>query len=191
MVLQISKVEDIKWFDRNLPIRCEDINLLKKFLFKLPKKFIDLLKISNGGYINYDFNYYDEYFNEVLGSGISEIYGIACEGPKIKNKNYDQQEILTSYHDLINNYNTPPEFFPQNLLAFGSNGGGNCICFDYRSDQKTNNPPVVYWNHGADEEKDVSFVANNFEEFIKMLKEPEGKEEFNEEEFQQWLKSLK
>ncbi len=47
-------------------IRRKNLILLKDFPFKLPKIFIDLLKISDGGRVDYVFDYYDEYFQELL-----------------------------------------------------------------------------------------------------------------------------
>jgi hypothetical protein len=185
MVQKINTVKDIIWCSKVSPLDIQNLILLNQIPFTLPKAFIDLLKISDGGFVDY--------------IGIGEIYGICTPSTKIRNRNYysfetgsyGTQEFFVTYHDIINQYHNPPEFFPERLLAFGSNGSGNRICFDYRTDPKTDNPPIVYWDHGADIGEDVWFEANNFEEFIKTLKEPEGKEEFNEEEFQQWLKSLK
>ena len=63
--------------------------------------------------------------------------------------------------------------FEDGLIPFGDNGGGDMICFDYRHDKTTNNPPIVIWNHDMGFDHRVVFVANNFEEFINMLHEPE------------------
>ena len=63
--------------------------------------------------------------------------------------------------------------FEDGLIPFGDNGGGDMICFDYRHDKTTDNPPIVIWNHDMGLKHRVVFVANNFEEFINMLHEPE------------------
>ena len=63
--------------------------------------------------------------------------------------------------------------FEDGLIPFGDNGGGDMICFDYRKDRTTDNPPIVIWNHDMGLEHRVVFIANNFEEFINMLHEPE------------------
>ena len=63
--------------------------------------------------------------------------------------------------------------FEDGLIPFGENGGGDMICFDYRKNRTTNNPPIVIWNHDMGLEHRVVFIANNFEEFINMLHEPE------------------
>jgi hypothetical protein len=77
------------------------------------------------------------------------------------------------YINILERYLNPPEFFPKDLIAFGENGGGDFICFDYRQGKDNPNPPIVFWNHEAEEGKDVSFIAKNFEEFIDMLYEDE------------------
>ena len=59
--------------------------------------------------------------------------------------------------------------FEDGLIPFGDNGGGDMICFDYRKDRSTDNPPIVIWNHDMGLEHRVVFIANNFEEFINML----------------------
>ena len=65
-------------------------------------------------------------------------------------------------------------YFSKWLIPFGETGGGDFICFDYRNDKNTTTPPIVFWCHDAySEEGRVSFIANNFEEFINMLHEPE------------------
>jgi hypothetical protein len=64
------------------------------------------------------------------------------------------------------------EAFKEGLVPFGDNGGGDLICFDYRNNRMTNDPPIVIWYHEVDFEHRVVFVANNFEEFIDMLHEP-------------------
>ena len=63
--------------------------------------------------------------------------------------------------------------FEDGLIPFGENGGGDMICFDYRNDKTTDNPPIVIWNHDMGLKHRVVFIANNFDEFINMLHEPE------------------
>ena len=157
MVQRIRDITDIEWHRSNQPLHEKDLILQKNFPFKLPSKFIELLKLSNGGSIDYDFSYYDIYFKEIIETAIGGIYGI----------NSSDSE------DIVKEYLHPPEFFPQNLVAFAEDGGGNFVCFDYRTAPETNNPPIVHWNHEADEGQDASYVANNFDEFIGILSEPE------------------
>jgi hypothetical protein len=158
MSAKINNPNKIKWFERKEPLKGENLVILKKIPFLLPKSFIDLLRISDGGEVDYNFSYYDEAFRDTIGSGISIIYGLGEDPYK---------------YDLINAYNNPPEFFPKGLVPFGAPANSDRICFDYRRDPKTDNPPIVYWCAGSSEGEDVSFLANNFDEFLQILRAPE------------------
>jgi hypothetical protein len=68
-------------------------------------------------------------------------------------------------------FENPPEFFPEGLIIFGENGGGDCICFDYRNCRE--NPPIVLWLHEEEENEGIVFLSNSFDEFIDSLKSEE------------------
>ena len=145
----------------NPPLKESSKDILKNFPFKLPHKYLEILKEHDGGNLSYDFKYYNRSMKDYFGSGIGALFGLSCE------KEYN----------LINCYDDPPEFFPKNLVPFGENGGGDDVCFDYRDNPKTDDPPVVHWFHEAVESESVSFVAENFEEFLSLLKEPDEVED--------------
>lgn len=84
------------------------------------------------------------------------------------------------YEKFIDNLNHPPEFFPENLIAFGRDGTGNLFCFDYRENPETDNPPIVLWHVEGD---GISFIAKDFDELINNLK--------SEEEAMQELEKLR
>ncbi|MFK7973737.1 MAG: SMI1/KNR4 family protein [Rickettsiaceae bacterium] len=136
---------------------------MANFSFKLPKNFIELLKISDGGRTDY--------------YSLSEIFGISTPTTRIKNPRYDpydftlkkQEEYYVSHHDIINNYKDPPDGFPEQLVAFAQDGGGNRTCFDYRNDPDTDNPPIVFWWIDMGMDKRIVHLADNFDEFIKNL----------------------
>lgn len=107
-----------------------------------------------------DFKYYDIAFQDVWWSGIGCFL--------------DLNESSSS--GLLEMFLSPPEFFPEGLVAFADTGGGDFICFDYRDDKVNLDPPIVLWRHGADVGKDVSFIAKNFEAFLEMLEEPEDED---------------
>jgi hypothetical protein len=124
----------------------------------LPKKYIDLVKVCDGGCPRReDFKYFNEYRKSYSISGIGGFLFLNN----------------SKYSDFLEEFKSPPEFFPQGLIAFADTGGGDLICFDYRQGKDNLDPPIVYWSHGGEEGKDVSFIAKNFEEFIGMLYEPE------------------
>lgn len=125
--------------------------------FVLPDSFKSLLKDSDGGIPNTtDFEYFDSYFERNISQAIGVFYSLVSE-----------EDI-----NLVDEYKNPPEFFPENVLAFSETGNGDRICFDYRNPSNNNDPTIVYWNHEANVGKDISFVANNFEEFLSMLQKP-------------------
>ncbi len=77
--------------------------------------------------------------------------------------------------NIVAYYEDPPEYFPEGLIAFGSTGGSSMICFDYRNGKDNLNPPIVYWDSGIEENQGISYLADNFDDFMDMLYEPEDK----------------
>lgn len=66
----------------------------------------------------------------------------------------------------------------KNLIAFGLNEFGYLICFDYRQDRMTNDPPVVIMYHDefmtnehSQEKMVILPIANSFDEFLDILYE--------------------
>ena len=147
-----------EWIDKPRAILDEDIAKLdRKLKFMVPRSFIYYVRFYDGCTPKKsDFKYID----------FGEKPNIGCIGAFIPIKHDGYSSILQTFQD-------PPEFFPHNLVAFAEVGNGDLVCFDYRNNPKTDNPPIVYWNHEAQEGRDVSFVAKDFEEFLSILKEPE------------------
>ena len=133
----------------------ERINYVEETIgVKFPKSYRELVKRCDGGYpVKDEFDYYDEDFEEVLPGSIGGFLNLG-ESP---------------YGHVLKLFYSPPEFFPEGLIAFTDNGGGDFVCFDYRQGKDNLDPPIVYWSHEADEGKDISFIAPNFDAFIKML----------------------
>lgn len=78
------------------------------------------------------------------------------------------------------------------LVAIGGSANGDYICFNYRSDPKTDNPPVVVMfhdNYDADNKMLVYPVANTFDDFLGLLYEEE-KTELTKENHQRWDKII-
>jgi hypothetical protein len=82
----------------------------------------------------------------------------------------------SEYGHFLKEFSNPPECFPEGLVVFADTGCGDLICFDYRQGTDNPNPSIVYWFHEAEPGKDVSFIANNFEEFLGMLTQPEDED---------------
>lgn len=148
----------IKWY------RCEKkapdkaiIDAEKTIEIKLPRLYCELMSMCDAGIpAKTDFEYFDQSHSCFISQSMSGFLGITDEE-----------------YNIIECYKDPPEFFPKDIVAFAETGNGDFVCFDYREGKDDPNPPIVYWNHEADVGKDVSFVTNNFEEFLGMLKEPE------------------
>ncbi|MDR0695636.1 MAG: SMI1/KNR4 family protein [Holosporales bacterium] len=138
------------------------------YFTKFPKDYIDFITKHNAAYLKADvFDYFDQEREKENSNGITFI-----AGQKIS----EFIEILLS--QSTDNPNDPDvwkfyRYFDSRLIPFGENGGGDFICFDYRN-HNGDNPPIVIWSHDvANNSKRISFIANNFEEFINMLHEPE------------------
>lgn len=164
MVRKIKNLQDIMWYRKNKPLDEKKLKKLDNFPFKLPRNFIELLKISDGG--RTDYNHMDE------------VFGISTPATKMRNPKYDPysffnppntKEYFINYHDIINRYKEPPEGFPEGLVAFARDGGGNRTCFDYRKDPNTANPPIVFWWIGGGLYGDIDHLADSFDEFIENL----------------------
>jgi hypothetical protein len=132
------------------------------YFIKLPTNYMEFITKHNEAYLKADvFDY---------------------ENPNTSKRNSDGLTFVNAerIHRIIDNIQSDEEpdldvkyRFEDGLIPFGDNGGGDLICFDYRHDRDTNNPPIVIWNHDMGFDHRVVFIANNFEEFINMLHEPE------------------
>lgn len=169
--------QNIKWSRKNPGLKEENVALLENISFIIPRSYIELMKISDGGsFENNEFEYHDVHFEEKLRGSIKIIYSITTDSTRNLNHFYD------TFGCIINNYYNTPESFPRNprtLVPFGNDGEGNLICFDYRADPKNDDPSIVFWRFSVLEERSISFVAKNFEEFLTMLKKPNDEDLYN------------
>ena len=149
---------------RDEGVVCVDIiNALENsYNVKLPFNYVQFILKHNGARIlDRVFDYKDPNYPDERGSN-----SIA----------FVQSERIQKRIDTIQSGEEPDwdikYRFEDGLIPFGDNGGGDLICFDYRNNRNTDNPPIVIWNHDMGLEHRVVFIANNFEEFINMLHEP-------------------
>jgi hypothetical protein len=112
----------------------------KKIGKKLPKEYIELLKIQNGGYIRFT----------IEGTPHSQISGIGPYYPSITDF-----EWLGAYDDL--------SFDVNGLFPFDGDGHWN-ICLDYRKNKTE--PEVTYIDTESDYEKPI---AATFKEYLNLL----------------------
>ena len=115
--------------------------------YKLPKSYIELLKVQNGGLID---NKYDE-------SWLTAIYGIGS--------------TKDSYNGLENMFeNWKDEWgYPDIGIPFEEtpSGGHDMYYMDYRSVDENGEPRIVRIDNELD--NDIYFVADNLVEFVKMV----------------------
>lgn len=136
----------------------EDIEKILDLGYKLPNEYLEFLKLGDEICLDKDsIIYYSVFCKSYCINGVYFLSAKPCQ------------------YSILYEFNDPPEFFPEGLLAFSETGGGDYICFDYRNVK--DNPPIVIWEHEADVGKDVSYVAENFESFMMMLKSYEEAEE--------------
>jgi hypothetical protein len=138
------------------------IHLFEKFYkIKLPRLYIMLIVQHNGARLdNSYFDYNDPNYKDGKGSNsiaFEKFENIDCSIDTIKSGEETDWDIKYRFED--------------GLIPFGDNGGGDLICFDYRKNRDTDNPPIVIWNHDMGLEHRVVFIANSFEEFVDMLHE--------------------
>ncbi len=113
---------------------------------KLPKEYIDLLKIQNGGYIRYRLNE-DEYEEASIHDTIS---GIGDRFPSITDVDWEYAEDEVSFE--LNN-----------LIPFDGDGHWH-LCLDYRDGNAE--PKVTYIDVECDEQE---VIADSFLEYLNLL----------------------
>ena len=133
------------------------------YCIKLPNTYIEFILAHNGAtLVNDIFDYDDPNYKD-------ERNADALAFMKVENIQHNIETVKSGEEP-----DWPIEYrFEEGLIPFGDNGGGDMICFDYRNDKTTDNPPIVIWNHDMGLKHRVVFIANNFEEFINMLHESE------------------
>lgn len=126
----------------------------------LPKNYVNFIIQHDGASLYADvFDYFDTPRQSVTSNSIAFTKFEQIEG--------DTNDLLEQ-----NEESEDPPYFEKGLIPFGENGGGDFICFDYRQNPKTDNPPIILWSHDVENNSQrISFIANNFEEFINMLYE--------------------
>ena len=140
--------------NQNIMANFESISHLQ-----LPDAYKEMVRFQDGGIMsNYFFSYEDDGINTTNCPALFLCW---------------QKETL-EFEYIWDKIARPPEGFPQGLIPFALDGGGNYMCFDYRN--CTKNPPIVFWNHECEEGKDVFYLAESFKDFINSLEEEKDDE---------------
>lgn len=109
---------------------------------KLPKEYIELLRIQNGGYIRFT----------IADTPHSQIYGIGPYFPSLM-----EFEWLKEYEGTLS-------YELDGLIPFDGDGHWN-ICLDYRRNRI--DPEITYIDTESDYER---LIAKNFKEYLSLLK---------------------
>jgi hypothetical protein len=156
-------------------VNLRQINELEEKLdISLPKLYVDFITKHNGASIFVRiFDYSDpsregrKTSNSIAFVKFEEIENDIESLLKQTTEDENDPNLFKFYH-----------YFHKWLVPFGENGGGDFICFDYRENHDTYDPKIIFWRHDAwDPSERISFIANNFEEFVNMLYEPEDAKE--------------
>ena len=133
------------------PALTDDIILAaeSKIGYRLPKEYIELLKMQNGGYIRFT----------LKDTSHSQIYGIGQYYPSI-----------TSF-EWLNDYEGTLSFKLEGLFPFDGDGHWS-ICLDYRKNKTE--PEITSIDTESDFEKPI---AKSFKEYLSIL-EIETNDEF-------------
>lgn len=138
----------------------------EKLKIKLPKSYINLLKVQNGGYINYDSfptdvptSWADDHINVDHILGIGEENGIL------------ESEYLIQEWEL-----------PKNIVLV-SGSGHSWVALDYRNTKEE--PPVIYIDADSGQ---IIELAPNFETFLNGLYVEETELEYSnfEQDVKHW-----
>lgn len=108
--------------------------------YKLPEKYVDLLKIQNGGYIRFT----------IANTPHAQIYGIGPYFPNIIDFDW------TDYIETVS-------FELNGLIPFDGDGHWY-LCFDYRKNKS--DPEITYIDTESDTD---NMIAENFEKYINLL----------------------
>ena len=149
-----------KWYSQNEKIDNLEVitNYEKMKELKFPKLYKKLVRFHDGGTLKK--NIFTYMYNEILDENVVGFF-----------LPWQKETLGIEGEYIIDQIESPPEFFPKGLIPFAPDGGGNYLCFDYRNCRE--NPPIVYWDHGIEENEGIFFLADSFEEFINSLKSEE------------------
>lgn len=134
----------------------------KYWRLKLPESFLNFIKINNGAEVE-----------EATFEYRSRIYAIErflCMLDDIENNPngiYDMDVVLSRIEERLN-YNE--DLLGAEVLPISAVFAGDFVCLDFRDDKE--NPAVCVWSHeeAAEFEPVFYIIADNFTEFLEILK---------------------
>jgi hypothetical protein len=149
-------MKKIIWREEYGRLSLDQIKEAEKIIgYPFPKDYQEMLLSQGCGEPLHDtFSYFNLDIREDIETSIFSFLAMKSEY---------RDSVLDAYED-------PPEFFDKYLVPFANEPGGDYVCFDYRDSEDY--PIVVYWQHDSQYSINrVSFLAENFSQFLDMLKE--------------------
>lgn len=149
---EIMMDNKVTWDFSKGTLTTQEINYVENQLeVKFPQDYIEVVSKHNGGFPEPDtftMNTWEEMMNNLI------------------NLKADADHNIFKMIDAVS------DRLVSGLIPFGRDAGGNLICFDYRTSEM---PTIVFWDHeiagGGELEKAVTFICDNFTEFLNMLHE--------------------
>lgn len=152
-------MQDIEIFMDDGPVDIQRINDFEhKTGYSFPHSYKEFISKHNAAYHKFNlFDFYNTLFKNIDERDIS-FYGYGNH---------------LSESNQIDRSNNPDDYMPGGLILIGRSANGDYICFDYRKDKTTDNPPIMVMYHDAFNEDNtemyVDFVADTFDDFMDSL----------------------
>lgn len=147
-----------------------DVSVIDEFEksigYKFPSTYRNLISRHNSLHPeNCDFDFFDNSLGRTASRDVTFLgYGT---------------EVLSSSN--IANAQWHDIYGRDHVVVFGRTAGGDYVCFDYRENPTTDNPPVVVMLHDYFDDNDnkmfICLVADNFDQFIDSLYSVDGDDE--------------
>ena len=171
---------DLKWTTNSDPVSEERILEVQANLgVRFPKTFLECVRKWNGGRAGpHSFSCFDVEGNQQDEAGFAALLDFREPMDKYLKQIYRNDPDLWRDMDISPWWNIEddnlferPDHFTRGLIAFGEDGSGNYVCFDYRNGNDNPDPPVVFWHHEFHSDgEEPFFVARNFDAFLEMLR---------------------
>jgi SMI1 / KNR4 family. len=124
--------------------------------YKLPHEYKNLISKHNA--LRPKNDCFDFQFNSKTDSRDISFYGYGKE--------------ISSNVNIVKNQQEKDQYYHDHIVIIGESANGDYICFDYRNNPLTDDPPVVLMLHDypdANNKMLICHVADNFEQFVDSL----------------------
>ncbi len=149
-------LQELVWEDCRSPVDPSVIHAVETALgIEFPADYKAVILRCNGGHPKpYLFSYRDPDQGVRVGTAFAALLTVDEPG--------SPDNILSVRNDL-------DSVLPPEVIPFAEDGGGDYICFDYRSKDSGEAPSIVYWAHENPPSLAVITLAESFQAFLDML----------------------